>query len=317
MLAPMERQVRVARTTQERLRAELLAMFGRPPCPRSGAARTQVISHYELLEELGVGAKGTVYLARDQVLLRCVAIKILPLGADAETRRRFLSEARCGALFNHPNIVAVYELLKHHGMDLIVMEHVAGRTLDRVIPRHGLPLGTFLAYALQIAEAVGAIHATRMVHRDLKPANFVVKRNGAVKLLDFGLAKVLNDRGAGRSGGRKPKQPETPEGTILGTPGYMAPEQVRGEAADARSDVFSLGAVFYEMLTGRRAFREATPIETMIAILRKPPRKLPAHIPLPIARIVRRCLAKDPSRRYRTAKELAANLLSAETDRAE
>ena len=163
---------------------------------------------------------------------------------------------------------------------------------------------------LQIAQAVAAVHSVSMVHRDLKPANFIVTNDGTVKLLDFGLAKVVRSCRRCSPRTQRLNVPETQEGTILGTPAYMSPEQARSHATDQRSDIFSLGALFYEMLTGRRAFQESTAIETMSAILYKAPPTPPARIPSAVARIVRRCLEKEATRRYQTTQELVADLMS-------
>jgi serine/threonine protein kinase len=193
-------------------------------------------------------------------------------------------------------------------MDFVVMEYISGQTLDQVTPRRGLPSDVWLDYALQMAGALAAAHSQGIAHRDLKPSNFVMAKSGTIKLFDFGLAKPINLRHARQFRSENTNAFETAKGTILGTVGYMSPEQVRGESADLRSDIFSLGAIFYEILSGRRAFHEKTPIDTMSAILHNAPPKLPARIPAPIARIVRRCLEKERSRRYRTATDLATAL---------
>jgi serine/threonine protein kinase len=293
----------------ERLRAELCALFSRRRRPKTRASVPTNLSHYQLLKNIGAGARGIVYLARDRRFDQLVAIKVLRSYLDRESRQRFLREAECASAMTHPNIVTVHKVVRNQGLDFIVMEYVAGRTLDRVISKRGLPLKTCLDYALQMAAALAAIHSAKMIHRDLKPANFLIGETGIVILLDFGLAKVVG-RARRRQSANK-QILETLDGTILGTPGYMSPEQVRGQAADPRSDVFSFGTTFYEMLTGRPAFREDTAIETMSAILRKAPPKLPARIPARIAAILRRCLAKEPSGRYKTAKELEAALTRA------
>jgi eukaryotic-like serine/threonine-protein kinase len=290
-----------------RLRVQLRALFGRRCRPKLPPRFPKNVSHYELLKEVGVGARGTVYLARDRRSHRLVAIKALRGYVDQESEQRFLREAACLSAINHPNIVAVHETIHRQESVFIVMKYLPGQTLDRVIAKRGLPLKTCFDYALQIAQAIDAIHSASMMHRDLKPTNFVIAKNDAVTLLDFGLAKVTN-RKRRHSRSKRSNAPETRDGTILGTPGYMSPEQVRGQVADGRSDIFSFGAIFYEMLTGHPPFQETTEIATMSAILHKAPPKLPARIPSPVVRIVRRCLEKEPARRYQAAGELIAAL---------
>lgn len=304
---------RRAETTDPLLRIQVAAIFGRrglqsvrPPIPR-------VFSHYELQKRIGTGANGTVYLARDRSLDRRVAIKVLrkPLYNGRESRERFFREAKCAFALNHPNIVTVHELGHDHGTDFVVMEYVPGKTLAQATPKRGLHMKVCLDYALQIAGAVAAAHSRGIAHRDLKPSNFVIATDGTVKLLDFGLAKVVASRNARESGKSKTNESETGEGTILGTAGYMSPEQVRGEKADRRSDIFSSGAVFYELLTGRRAFQENSAVATMSAILHKAPQKLPACVPIGIAKIVSCCLEKEPARRYKSATDLFVALTCA------
>lgn len=287
----------------DRLSAELCVILGRRRHRKRRALVPTTVSHYQFLKKIGAGARGTVYLAQDRRFNQLVAIKVMQGSLSTDSRGRFLREAACASAMKHPNIVNVHEVIHDQGLDFIVMEYVPGTTLDRVISKRGLPLKTCLGYGLQIARALSAIHSAKMIHRDLKPANFLIAESGSVILLDFGLAKIVGRTRRYRSG--RKRIIETLEGTILGTPGYMSPEQVRGQVADKRSDVFSLGAIFYEMLSGRPAFREDTAVETMSAILRKTPSKLPARVPTPIARIVWRCLAKEPKRRYKTARELA------------
>lgn len=289
----------------DRLAAEIRTLFDRPT--RSAVEPAfHNIDPYSFLRVISRGPKGTVYLALDRREKKRVAIKALLSSSDLESRRRFLREAECAANVKHPNVVAVHETIRQSGTDLIVMEHIDGKTLDRVVPKSGLSIEIFLSYALQIARAVEAIHEARIVHRDIKPANIVVSNSGIVKIIDFGLAKAVGQP-YGRALSQRTRLPETRNGTILGTPGYMSPEQVRGSKARPASDIFSLGAVFYEMLTGHRAFHEQTPIETMGAILKRTPPRLPLRVPFFIRRIVRRCLAKEPRNRY-TAGELIAAL---------
>jgi serine/threonine protein kinase len=196
-------------------------------------------------------------------------------------------------------------------MDFLVMEYVPGRTLNQVIPKRGVQLKRCFHFAGQIAQALRAVHDAGIIYRDLKPTNIIITKDEIVKLVDFGLAKIIDGSEKCRPQRQDPKHRLTPDGMILGTVGYMSPEQVRGQAADRRSDLFSFGTVFFEMLTGRRAFQEATDIDTMHAILHKRPPTLPAHLPNEIGKILHRCLQKDPSRRYQTAAELIDHLTQA------
>jgi serine/threonine protein kinase len=307
MKSPRIRRVRAAEAANDRLRAEIRALFPQRHRSKSPTRFPRTVSHYQLLREIGAGARGIVYLARDRRSDDLVAIKALRGDVNQESGRRFLREAECLAGVNHPNIVGVHKIIHRQESAFIVMEYLSGRTLDRVIAKGSLPLKACCEYALQIAQAIAAIHSAIMMHRDLKPTNLVIAKNGVIKLLDFGLAKVTGRRRC-QSRNKARTAPETRAGTILGTPGYMSPEQVLGQPADRRSDIFSFGAILYEMLAGRRAFQRATEISTMNAILRKAPPKLPSRIPAPITRIVRRCLEKDPTRRYQKAEELIAAL---------
>jgi eukaryotic-like serine/threonine-protein kinase len=304
-------RARAQEAANGRLRDEVRGFFGRRRRPKAPPATfPRALSHYELLKEIGAGARGVVYRARDNRLNRIVAIKMLRGYADRESKQRFLREAICASALSHPNIVTIYELGRSDGMNFIVMEYVPGKALNELIAKRGMSLDVCLDYALQIARALAAVHSATMMHRDVKTSNFIVAKKGIVKMFDFGLVKVMGGRSC-RSEEQRSKVPKTQEGTVLGTAGYMSPEQVRGQAADQRSDVFSFGALFYEMLTGRRAFQEDTAIETMGAILRKAPPKLPARIPARIAAVLQCCLAKEASGRYKTAKELEAALTRA------
>ena len=207
---------------------------------------------------LGAGGMGEVYLARDTRLQRTVAIKVLPahLSSSAELHARFVQEAKSISSLQHPNICVVHDIGSQDGVDYMVMEYVSGQTLDKVIPPGGLPANVATRYAVQVADALARAHAAGMVHRDLKPANIMVDESGLVKVLDFGLAKLtasessVGDGGATLSGAGTATAP----GIIVGTLAYMSPEQAEGKPIDARSDIFSFGAVFYEMLTGKKAF---------------------------------------------------------------
>lgn len=265
--------------------------------------RGRMILHYKIIGELGGGGTGAVYKAWDPVLARTVAIKtLMPLaGLFHERGQRFRREARCCSSISHPNVVAIHHFGRDRGTEFIVMEYVQGRRLDQVIPRGGLSLGVSLNYALQIAEALAAAHDAKIIHRDLKPANILITRAGVVKLLDFGLAKPPSQWRADL----------TQDGTFLGTPGYMAPEQALGKKADARSDIFAFGAVLYQLLTGRKAFETIFSMDATNTVLGKGPPPLKDSIDSLVGGIVNRCLQKEPSARFRTARALAHALRQA------
>ena len=219
----------------------------------------RTILHYEIVETLGRGGMGVVYKARDTHLDRFVAIKVLPPEkvADPDRKRQFVQEAKAASALNHPNIVHIYDIAEADGIQFIAMEYVPGKTLDQMIGRKGLRLNETLKYAVQIADALAKAHSAGIIHRDLKPSNVMVTTDGLVKVLDFGLAK-LTERTSGELGETATMQadekPETAEGAVVGTIAYMSPEQAEGKVVDARSDLFSMGSLFYEMITGRRAF---------------------------------------------------------------
>lgn len=268
----------------------------------------RTIAHYELVAKIGEGGMGVVYKARDRRLGRFVAVKILSESwvFDRQQKQRFLQEARLASGLNHPNIVTIHDLLEEGGRSAIVMEYVAGRRLDELIRSGALRLPEALKYAVQIAGALAAAHAAGIVHRDLKPGNVIVTESGLVKVLDFGLAKLL----ATAVSGEEPTTPglaPTEQGTILGTVPYMSPEQVQGRPADTRSDIFSFGAVLYEMVTGRRAFGGNSRLDQMEAILRCQPRPVPelaAGVPPEVERVIRHCLRRDASRRFQHMSEI-------------
>jgi len=264
------------------------------------------LGKYLILDKLGEGGMGEVWRARDEQLNRSVAIKILPpdVSTDPSRRARFEQEARALAALNHPNIVAVYEAGQHEGRAYIVSELVEGEPLRAILNGSRPPLRRLMEMAAQIAEALAAAHHAGIVHRDLKPENIMVTPSGRVKVLDFGLAK----QSAIRSADVTATLPLTHAGTVMGTVGYMSPEQVRGEEADHRSDIFSFGVVLFEMLTGKRAFQAASSVETMNAILHQDPPPLDAEVPvLPPAMVtvVHRCLEKRPEARFQSAADLA------------
>ena len=267
---------------------------------------------YEIVAPLGAGGMGEVYRAHDSRLGREVAIKVLPpqFSIDEERLRRFEQEARAVGALNHPNIVGVYDTGTYEGAPYVVSELLEGETLRARIGDSPLPQRKAVDYATQIAKGLAAAHERGIVHRDLKPDNLFVTRDGRVKILDFGLAKMSDPVGQSETalvtGG-----PQTSAGTALGTVGYMSPEQVRGQKVDHRSDIFSFGVVLYEMLTGRRAFQGDSAVETMNAILKEDP-KPPANggQPLPpgLDRIVLHCLEKSPEERFQSARDVAFDI---------
>jgi tetratricopeptide (TPR) repeat protein len=277
-----------------------------PPSGPGTAGFPRIDERYRIEREIGRGAMGRVFVARDRKLGREVAIKVLAAGAHGEDdRRRLLQEARAAGSLEHPNIVAVHDVATSDGASYIVSELLHGTTLQERIAGRPLPLAEAFDYALQLARGLSAAHEKGVVHRDLKPANLFVTSESQLKILDFGIAKVPRPSAAEVS-----TPPSTETGAILGTVGYMSPEQVRGHPADHRADIFSFGAIVYEMLSGRRAFAGGSPIETSYAILTEEPPPLPGRILPAIDRVVRRCLHKDPERRFQTTKDLVYALES-------
>jgi len=285
--------------------------------------RGRTIGRYRILGELGRGGMGVVYRAEDPELRREVALKALPveLAGDPKRVARLRREARSLAAASHPCIVTIYGIEEHEGRLYLAMELVAGASLAEVIPPRGIELPRLLRLAIPLADAVSAAHEKGLVHRDLKPSNIMVTPEGRVKVLDFGLAAV--QQGAGDAAlSQLSTEDGTAPGAVLGTPAYMAPEQIRGEAADRRSDIFALGLVLYQMATGRHPFHpnESSPAELSSAILRdQPPRLTEARPELPrqLARVVESCLEKDPEHRLQSAKDLRNQLERLEEELAE
>ena len=264
------------------------------------------LRHYTIEARLGEGGMGTVYRARDTLLKRTVAIKVLA-ASDPEASRRLLHEARAVSALNHPNIVTVYAVEQQDDTAFIVMEHVEGNSLDRVIPAEGLPVDRAVDYARDIADALAAAHAQGIVHRDVKPANVMITTSGRAKVLDFGLARqtALPDA---RTQTLTLGGTVNADGRLAGTPGYLAPEQVSGAAAGPPSDLFGFGAVLYHMLAGRPPFGGETIWSVMDATLRQQPASLTTRrreIPAPLDRLVAKCLEKDPAQRYGSAAEVS------------
>ncbi len=272
----------------------------------------QSLLHYRVVEKIGEGGMGVVYRAEDSHLKRSVAIKMLSSGkmADPERRKRFTHEARAASALNHPNIVTIYDITSHEGIDFIAMEYVAGSPLSQLIGDKGIPLHQTLEYAIQIADALEKAHRAGIVHRDLKPSNIVVTGDGQAKILDFGLAKLTHPPWEGASVAAS-SESLTESGVIVGTPAYMSPEQAEGKAVDARSDIFSFGAILYEMVTGRRAFKGDSNISTLAAVLHDNPEpvgRIVTGIPQELGRIIDKALEKDLGLRYQNASDLMSDL---------
>jgi eukaryotic-like serine/threonine-protein kinase len=271
---------------------------------------------YEILAPLGAGGMGEVYRARDSKLKREVAIKVLPqsLAADDDALARFEREALAVAALSHPNILAIFDFGTHEGKTYTVMELLEGETLRGKLDAGPITQKRAVDYALQIAKGLSAAHEKGIVHRDLKPENLFVTRDSHLKILDFGLAKKVEAVAPGKETSAPTGSGHTVPGTVMGTVGYMSPEQVRGQAADPRSDIFSFGAVLYEMLTGERAFRGESAIETMNAILKEEPPEVSAsrpHLSPALDRVVRRCLEKSPAERFQSTRDLGFALAEA------
>lgn len=284
-------------------------------------AKPTAIAHYRVLETIGAGGMGCVYKAFDQRLQRVIALKVLSPESIAheERRSRFLQEARAASALNHPHILTVYEVGEADGRPYIAMEYVEGETLRLKINDRPLQIKEALEIAVQIADGLAKAHGQGIVHRDLKPDNLMINREGYAKILDFGLAKLVERRRAlaADSAEKTLVQVNTKDGTILGTINYMSPEQLLGQRADRRSDIFSFGVVLYEMVTGRCPFASENHIDTMHAILHeepKPPLSLKPDLPPDVGRILARALAKTPKGRYQTIAELAAELKSLRRD---
>jgi eukaryotic-like serine/threonine-protein kinase len=271
---------------------------------------------YEILAAIGAGGMGEVYRARDMRLGREVAIKVLGYRSHGKTNGpgQLLQEARSVSALNHPNIVGLYDICSDNGSQFLVMELVRGKALDQLIGSRDIAVNQALRYAIAIADALARAHSAGILHRDLKPSNIVVSEDGTPKILDFGLATLTN---------AKPSSPEdvtrslidaethTDTQPIAGTAGYMSPEQAEGKTLDARSDIFSFGAVLYEMVTGRRAFRGESTASTLAAVLRQEPEaptRLVPQIPRELERIIQRCLRKDPNRRFQHMSDVKVEL---------
>jgi serine/threonine protein kinase/tetratricopeptide (TPR) repeat protein len=304
--AALRQEVDTLLASSDDVRSSFLLQFSGP---RVTLASGTKLGEYEVKSLLGSGGMGEVYRARDARLGRDVAIKVLPssFAADAGRLRRFEQEARAAAALNHPNILAVFQMGTYESAPYLVSELLEGETLREPIKRGRLSVRRAIDYAVQIARGLAAAHGKGIVHRDLKPENLFVTKDGRLKILDFGLAKLTQPQS--RSEHSALTQTEgTEAGVVMGTVGYMSPEQVRGQGADHRADIFAFGAILYEMLAGKRAFQKPTSPEIMTAILNEDPpgiSQVAPNLPPSLQRVVHRCLEKNPEQRFQSASDLA------------
>ena len=299
----LRREVENLLNSSKEVRSDFLRSSGASAVLRKGTK----LGDYEVQALLGSGGMGEVFRARDERLGRDVAIKVLPqsLALDSERLRRFEQEAQAAAALNHPNILAVFQMGSYEGSPYLVSELLEGETLRECLKAGPVTVRKAVDYAIQIARGLAAAHDKGIVHRDLKPENLFVTRDGRVKILDFGLAKLVQ---AQQSDQATATLIDTQVGTVMGTAGYMAPEQVRGQAVDRRADIFAFGAILYEMLVGKRAFQGNTAADTMGAILKEDPPSLAdfvTNLPPVLQRIIHRCLEKSPELRFQSASDLA------------
>src|SRR5437899_54975 len=268
------------------------------------------LGRYEIRSKIGEGGMGEVYRARDTQLGRDVAVKVLPSTYSVDEHRlsRFEQEASAASAVNHPNMLIVHDIGSHDGSPYVVSELLEGETLRKPISGAPLAQRRAIGYALEIANGLAAAHGKGIVHRDLKPDNIFITKDGRVKILDFGIAKLTQAEGSRSQTDIPTRRVNTDPGVVMGTVGYMSPEQVRGQAVDHRSDIFSFGAILYEMLSGRRAFHGESAADTMSAILKEDPPDL-SHtnekISPALERLVNHCLEKNPQERFHSASDLA------------
>ena len=275
----------------------------------------QQLLHYRLIEKIGEGGMGVVWKAEDTRLHRHVALKFVPEeGAeDAQAVERHLREARAASALNHPNICSIYDIGEWEGRQFIVMELLEGRSLQQHIGGKPMEVEAAIEFAIQIADALAAAHAKGIIHRDIKPGNIFLPSDGGPRILDFGLARLDGNLEGVASSEATTEGFETSEDKLLGTVAYMSPEQVRGRRADARSDIFSLGCVLYQQLSGQGPFSRATAADTMAAILKDAPPDLSQcgrKLPPGLDRLIIHCLEKDPEKRFQSARDLAFALRS-------
>src|SRR5262245_152659 len=268
------------------------------------------LGRYEIRSKLGAGGMGEVYQGRDTQLGRDVAVKVLPttVSTDPDRLRRFEQEACAASALNHPNILIVHDIGAHDGTTYVVSELLEGQTLRNRISGSSMGQRRAVDYALQIANGLAAAHEKGIIHRDLKPDNIFITNDGRVKILDFGLAKLTQADGNQQQTDIPTRRVNTDPGVVMGTVGYMSPEQLKGRAVDQRSDIFAFGAILYEMISGRRAFHGESPAETMSAILKEDPPELSQtnqNVSLALERLVNRCLEKNPGSRFHSASDLA------------
>jgi eukaryotic-like serine/threonine-protein kinase len=273
----------------------------------------RTVSHYQIVERLGAGGMGEVYKALDTHLDRFVAIKVLHPDKvpDPQRKARFVQEAKAASALNHPNIVHIYDIGTDAGIDFIAMEYVSGKALDQLIPRKGMRLNEALKIAGQVADAMARAHEAGILHRDLKPSNVMVDERGLVKVVDFGLAKPTETAETVGDATTRTAAVKTEEGAIVGTVAYMSPEQAEGRALDGRSDIFSFGAVLYEMVTGLRAFSGDTVVSTLASVIKehpKPLREVAPEAPHDLEKLIARCLQKQPDRRWQAMADLRVAL---------
>ncbi len=327
---PQEREafVRTACADDVVLRDEVLSLLAHtasaggfleaPSDERAQLSPGQRLGGYEVRERIGSGGMGDVYRATDAKLHRDIALKVLPPEAsDADRRDRFAREARAIAALNHPGIVTIHSVEEDDGVHFLTMELVEGRTLAEAISPGGLPLPRLLDIAIPLADAIGAAHTRGIVHRDIKPANVMVTREGRIKVLDFGLAKLRTPDGHSVAPTTIEHGQPTREGSIVGTCAYMSPEQAEGREVDHRSDVFSLGVLIYELATGVRPFKGDSTIAVLSSIVKDTPvpiANLRPDLPAGLSRIVSRCLAKEPGRRYQSVLDLRNDLEELQED---
>jgi non-specific serine/threonine protein kinase len=301
-----------AQLVVETLANDLKRTVPRPPDAAVTPA-PRALGRYVVERELGRGGMGRVYVACDTKLGRRVAIKILAPGAHEDELRRFEQEARAAGSLNHPNVLTVYDVGMHEGEPYIVSELLEGGTLREQLDGKPVPVAKAIEYAVQLVDGLRAAHDKGIIHRDLKPENLFITNEGRLKILDFGIAKLGTPDGQGLivgsdEAGITAGHVHTRTGAILGTIGYVSPEQMRGHHADPRSDIFSVGTILYEMLSGKRAFEANSFVETAYAILNDEPSELPDQVPVAVEQLLRRCLEKKPEKRFQSARELAFEL---------